>query len=70
MAVALRVDPQQIVDVRQDADNHLILVRVTPGKPLVYYSGSAWSLGQGGFSTRAAWDRYAASEQLDFKPPK
>lgn len=70
MAVALRVDPAAVAEIRQDADNHLVILRVTPGKPLVYYSGSAWSLGQGGFRTRAAWDRYAATESLDFTPPR
>jgi hypothetical protein len=70
MAVALRVEPSRIVDIRQDADNYLILVRVIPGRPFVYYSGSAWNLGEGGFQTHAAWDRYAAAEQLDFTPPK
>ena len=69
MAIALRVDPAAIVDIKQDADNHLVLVRVTPGKPFVYYSGSAWSLGEGGFRDRAAWDRYAAEQTLDFAPP-
>jgi hypothetical protein len=69
MAVGLRVDPAMIVDVKQDADNHLVLLRVTPGKPFVYYSGSAWSLGQGAFRDRAAWDRYVAGEQMDFTPP-
>lgn len=69
MAVALRVDPAMIAGIRQDADNHLVLLRVNPGKPFVYYSGSAWNLGQGGFRTRAAWDRYAAAEPLDFKLP-
>lgn len=66
MAVALRVDPALIVDVRQDADNHLVLLRITPGRSFVYYSGSAWSRGQGGFTTRAAWDAYAAAEKVDF----
>jgi len=66
MAVALRVDPAMIVEVRQDADNHLVLLRVTPGKPFVYYSGSAWSKGQGGFTDRAAWDRHVAAEKVDF----
>lgn len=70
MAVALRVDPTMIAEIRQDADNHLVLLRVTPGKPFVYYSGSAWDLGQGGFRTRAAWDRYAAEAALDFKLPR
>ena len=67
MAIALRVDPAQIEDVRQDADNHLVLLRVTPGRPLVYYAGAAWSGGQGGFRTRAAWDRYASGEVLTFR---
>ncbi|HVJ03144.1 MAG TPA: DUF4861 family protein, partial [Sphingomonas sp.] len=65
MAVALRVDPAMIAEIRQDADNHLVLLKVTPGKPFVYYSGSAWNLGNGGFHTREAWDRYAAAEKLD-----
>ncbi len=69
MAVALRVDPSMIADLRQDADNYLVLLRVTPGKPFVYYSGSAWSRGQGGFTTRAAWDAHAAAEPVDFAVP-
>lgn len=70
MAIAIRVDPAMIAEVRQDADNHLVLLQVTPGKPFVYYSGSAWNKGQGGFSTRAAWDSYAGSEKLDFTVPE
>jgi len=70
MAVALRVDPAAIAEIRQDADNHLVILRVTPGKPLVYHSGSAWNLGEGGFRTREAWDRYAAAAPLDFSPPR
>lgn len=69
MAVALRVDPGMIVDVRQDADNHLVLLRVMPGQPFVYYSGSAWDRGQGAFKDQAAWDRHAAAERTDFTPP-
>ena len=69
MAIAIRVDPAIIVDVRNDADNHLVLLRVRPGRPFVYYSGSAWSLGEGGFNDRAAWERYAGAEPLDFRPP-
>jgi len=70
MAIAIRVDPSMISEVRQDADNHLVLLKVTPGKPFVYYSGSAWSKGQGGLRTRAAWDSYAAGEKLDFTVPE
>lgn len=70
MALAIRVDPARIADIREDFDNHLILLTVTPGQPFVYYSGSAWDKGEGGFATRAAWDAYAASQPLDFTPPK
>jgi hypothetical protein len=48
----------------------LVLLRVTPGKSFVYYSGSAWSKGLGGFQTRVAWDAYARGEQLDFTVPR
>ena len=70
MAIALRVDPSMIVETRDDADNRMIIVRVTPDKPFVYYSGSAWSLGAGGFTSRAKWQAYAAAERLDFTVPK
>ena len=70
MAIAIRVDPATIAEIRADADNQLVLVRVTPGKPFVYYSGSAWDKGEGGFRSRADWDRYAAGERLDFSVPK
>ena len=68
MAVALRVDPAAIADIRDDADNHLVLLRVTPGKPFVYHVASAWDKGSG-FRTRAAWDAYAAGETLAFSVP-
>jgi len=69
MAIALRVDPAMIVDQRSDFDNHLFLVRVSPGHPFVYYSGSAWDRGAGAFSTHDQWHRYAEGEHLDFTPP-
>ena len=69
MAIALRVPPDMIAEVRSDADNHLVLLRVTPGRPFVYYSASAWTGGEGGFRRRADWDAYVAGERLDFRPP-
>lgn len=70
MAIAVRVDPSAIVEARDDVDNRMLIVRVTPDKPFVYYSGSAWSLGAGGFTTREKWQAYAAAERLDFSVPK
>lgn len=69
MGIALRVDPAMIADVREDADNHLVLLTVQPGRPFVYYSGSAWSKGVGGIRSRAAWDRHVAAEPVDFTAP-
>lgn len=69
MMIGLRVDPEMIAEVRQDADNHLVLLRVQPGKPFVYYSGSGWNLGQDNVRDRAAWDRLVAAEPVDFAVP-
>lgn len=69
MAIAIRVDPAMIAEIRADADNHLVLLRVTPGKSFVYYSGSAWNMGEGGFRSRADWDAYAKGEKLSFAVP-
>lgn len=69
MGIAIRIDPSMIVEQREDADNSLFLLRVTPGKPFVYYSGSAWSKGEGGFDTGEKWNAYAATEKLDFAVP-
>lgn len=42
MAAAVIVDPAAFIGFAEDADNYLVLIRVTPGKPFVYYSGAAW----------------------------
>ena len=70
MGIAVRVDPAMIAEVRDDADNHLVVLRVMPGKPFVYYTGAAWSRGVGNIRSQADWDRYAAGEKLDFTVPK
>ncbi|HEX8301386.1 glycoside hydrolase family 88 protein [Sphingomonas sp.] len=65
MGVGVLVDPAMIADVVQDADNYIILLRVTPGKPFVYYTGGAWSKGLH-FHDRAAWEAYVAGVKADF----
>ena len=67
MAIALMVDPKSVVEVRQDFDNYLILVKVEPGKPFVYYMGAAWDKGLD-FHTPAEWDAYVAAQTPDFDP--
>lgn len=66
MMIGLRVDPKRIVEIRQDSDNHLVLLKVQPGKPFVYYSGSGWNFGQDRVGDRASWDRLVAAEPVDF----
>lgn len=68
MGVAIRVDPTMIVDVREDLDNFLVLLKVTPGKPFVYYNGAAWSNGRGNVRTKEDWEKIVRAERVDFKP--
>lgn len=68
MMVALKVDPEMIAEIREDADNYLVLLKVQPGQPFVYYSGSAWNLGQDHVNSREAWDKLVAAETVDFDP--
>lgn len=70
MAVALRVDPRLRPELREDADNYLLLVRTEAGRPLVFYSAAAWSKGLGGFRNAQEWDAYARAARLDFAPPE
>ena len=67
MGVAVMVDPASIVEFHEDFDNYLVLVRVTPGKPFVYYEGAAWSKGLD-FHSKAAWQGYVAAQKPDFDP--
>ena len=69
MAIGLIVDPATIVAVTGDLDNHLVLVRVTPGRPFVYYAGAAWSRGKR-VTTRAGWERTIADARADFRIPR
>jgi len=67
MGVAILVDPRQIVGVTADFDNYLVLVKITPGKPFVYYAGAAWSRGLD-IHSQAEWRRYVAAQRPDFQP--
>lgn len=67
MAAAVIVDPAMFAGFAEDADNVLILVRVRPGQPFVYYSGAAWDRG-GDFATKGAWQAYVDAQRPDFKP--
>jgi hypothetical protein len=65
MAIALMVDPASVVEVRQDFDNYLVLIKVEAGKPFVYYMGAAWDKGLD-FHSAAEWDAYVVGAKADF----
>ena len=65
MGAAVLVDPAAIVGFASDADNHLVLIRVTPGKPFVYYAGAAWDRGLD-FHSREEWDAHVKEQKLSF----
>jgi rhamnogalacturonyl hydrolase YesR len=66
MGAALMVDPAMVAGFTQDADNYLVLVRVTPATPFVYYSGGCWDKGPD-FHSRAEWERYVAAQTPVFQ---
>ena len=68
MAGAVIVDPASFAGFAEDADNYLILVRVRPGTPFVYYSGAAWDRG-GDFATKGAWQAHVDAQRPDFRLP-
>jgi hypothetical protein len=67
MGVALLVDPAAIAGVTEDYDNHLVLVRVKPGRPFVYYIGAAWDRGLD-FHSRNEWQTYVDRQTPSFLP--
>jgi len=68
MGVAVMVDPAQIAELTEDADNYLIVLKVTPGKPFVYYMGAAWSKGRD-FHEAPAWEAYVKGQRPSFAVP-
>ncbi len=67
LGIALSVDPATIEGFAEDADNYLILIRVTPGQPFTYYMGSAWDRGLD-FSSRQSWEDFVAGQSFEFRP--
>ena len=65
LGIAILVDPAMVEGFAQDAENYLILLRVTPGVPFTYYLGSAWDQGLD-FSTREAWETFVAGQTPEF----
>lgn len=66
MGVALMVDPAMIAAIREDADNFLVLLNVTPGRPFVYYTGATWDKSLD-IHSRAEWEAYVKAEKAEFR---
>jgi hypothetical protein len=69
IGVALLFDPKSLVEIREDADNYLVILRQRVGVPFVYYSGSAWDKGLD-FRDHAAWAEYVRTQRPDFNPAR
>ena len=65
IGIAILVDPAMVEGFAEDADNYLILLRVTPGRPFTYYMGSAWDGGLD-FHDRASWEAFVATQRPEF----
>lgn len=65
IACGVLVDPASVVDLVEAPGDRLVLVRVTPGKPFVYYAGAGWSR-SGDFPTTESWDRYLRAYPTQF----
>jgi len=65
LGLAIVVDPAMVEGFAEDAENYLMLVRVQPGKPFVYYSGSAWDRGDV-VKDKGAWDALVAALKPKF----
>ncbi|MDR6532401.1 rhamnogalacturonyl hydrolase YesR [Caulobacter rhizosphaerae] len=69
MGLALLLDPRQIVDVVETDSDWLVLLKVSPDKPFVYYMGAAWDKGLD-FHSRAEWEAYVQAQKPSFDPAK
>jgi rhamnogalacturonyl hydrolase YesR len=65
LGVAIFADPALVTGFAEDGENYLILLRVMPGKPFVYYMGSAWDGGLD-FKSREAWDAFVKTQNFSF----
>ncbi len=65
---AVLVDPASIAGFADTKTDHLILVRATPGRPLVYHAGATWSKGLD-FTSAKAWTAHVRGEAAKLWTP-
>ena len=64
IGTAVLVDPSQLTEFTTDTDNNLVLIKVTLGKPFVYYTGACWDQGLD-FHSAADWESYLKGYKRD-----
>jgi pectinesterase len=62
------VDPAQVADLAQDDRNFLIVAKIAPASPSVYYAGFGWTK-SGDFATVEDWDRYLSDSAARLRAP-
>jgi hypothetical protein len=62
---ALIVNPAQFIRYEKTENDHLALIKVTPGVPFVYYAGACWSKGPD-FHADGQWDMYINNFHANF----
>lgn len=67
--ITIAADPALVTGFTEDAENYLILLKVTPGQPFTYYMGSAWDGGLD-FKSREDWDAFVKTQKFSFAPVK
>ncbi|HYC73065.1 MAG TPA: DUF4861 family protein [Opitutaceae bacterium] len=68
LGTAVVVPGPEFSGFAEDARNHLVLAKVAPGRPLVYYAGAGWDR-SGQFKDRAAWESYVADAVARARAP-
>jgi hypothetical protein len=62
------LDPAEIVDVKEEDGNQLVVARTPRGRPATWYAGSGWDR-SGHVPDVAAWDRYLEAFAARLRSP-
>lgn len=65
IACGILVEPASIERLANADGHYLELIKVTPGKPFIYYAGAGWSK-SGDFADAQAWEKYLRGYAGDF----
>ncbi len=69
LGCAVIVDPAQVVDFPQADGNYLVVARVPPGSPAVYYAGFAWEPTHQVPGGVGGWDTFVADTAQKLRSP-